>query len=88
VSSDKVALSTSSAGIYRPRIRERGLGTIVERGTVIGELLDPVSSRVLEEFVAPYDRNALALLRPTLARIEAPGKVVAVVGDVTGAIGE
>ena len=88
VSSDKVALSTSSAGIYRPRIRERGLGTIVERGTVIGELLDPVTSRVLEEFVAPYDRNALALLRPTLARIEAPGKVVAVVGDVTGAISE
>ena len=84
VATDKVPLATSSAGIYNPRIRERGLGTVVERGTVIGELLDPVSSRVLEEFTAPYDRTCLALLRPTLARIEAPGKVVAIAADVTG----
>lgn len=84
VSNDKTALTTSSAGIYRPRIRESGLGSIVDRGTVVGELLDPVTSRVLEEFVAPYERSVMALLRPTLARIEAPGKVVAVVGDLTG----
>ena len=61
----------------------RDLGTIVDEGTVIGELLDPVTSDVIEEFLAPYDRNELALLRPTLARIEAAGQVVAMVADVS-----
>ena len=80
---EKVALTTSSAGIYRPQIRESGLGSVIRRGTVIGELLDPVTSSVLEQFVAPYEHSVLALLRPTVARIEAPGKPVAVVGDVS-----
>ena len=85
VAGDKVALTTNSAGIYRPAIRERGVGTVVEAGTLIGELLDPVTSQVIQEFVAPYERTCLALLRPTIARIEAPGKVVAVAADVTDA---
>jgi hypothetical protein len=54
-------------------------------GTLIGELLDPVTSQVIQEFVAPYERTCLALLRPTIARVEAPGKVVAVAADVTEA---
>jgi hypothetical protein len=58
---------------------------VVESGTLIGELLDPVTSQVIQEFVAPYERTCLALLRPTIARIEAPGKVVAVAADVTDA---
>jgi uncharacterized protein len=81
----KTALMTSTPGIYRPLIRERGLGSVVAAGTVVGELLDPVSSEVIEQFTAPYERSAIALLRPTLARIEGPGKVVAVVADVTEA---
>jgi uncharacterized protein len=79
------ALTTSAPGIYQPAIRERGLGRVVGAGTLIGELLDPVSSQVIEQFAAPYERSCLALLRPTIARIEAPGKVVAVAADVTGA---
>jgi uncharacterized protein len=81
----KTALTTSAPGIYHPVIREQGLASVVEAGTLIGELLDPVSSQVIEQFVAPYERSCLALLRPTIARIEAPGKVVAVVADVTEA---
>lgn len=85
VGTAKTALMTATPGIYRPVIRERGLGSVVAAGTVVGELLDPVSSEVIEQFVTPYERGAIALLRPTLARIEGPGKVVAVVADVTGA---
>ena len=85
VSTAMTALTTSAPGIYQPVIRERGLGRVVGAGTLIGELLDPVSSQVIEQFVAPYERSCLALLRPTLARIEGPGKVVAVVADVTEA---
>lgn len=85
VATAKVALATFAAGIYQPVIRERGLSSVVESGTLIGELLDPVSSQVIQQFVAPYERTCLALLRPTIARIEAPGKVVAVAADVTEA---
>ena len=85
VGTAKTALMTSRAGIYRPVIRERGLGSVVEAGTVVGELLDPVSSEVIEQFATPYERSGIALLRPTLARIEGPGKVVAMVADVTEA---
>jgi predicted deacylase len=81
----KTALMTDTPGIYQPVIRERGLGTVVAGGTLIGELLDPVSSEVIQQFKAPYERTFLALLRPTLARIEGPGKVVAMVADVTEA---
>ena len=88
VATAKTALVTSAPGIYQPVIRERGLSTVVEAGTLIGELLDPVSSRVIQQFVAPYERTCLALLRPTIARIEAPGKVVAVAADVTEATKE
>jgi hypothetical protein len=85
VATDKVALTTSTPGIYRPVIRERGLSAVVEAGTLIGELLDPVSSQVIQQFVAPYERTCLALLRPTIALIDAPGKVVGVMADVTEA---
>lgn len=85
VGADKTALMTDSPGIYQPVIRERGLGTVVPAGTLVGKLLDPVTSEVIQEFTAPYERTALALLRPTLARIEGPGKVVAMVADVTAA---
>ena len=84
VATAMTALATSAPGIYQPAIRERGLGRVVEAGTLLGELLDPVSSQVIEQFAAPYERSCLALLRPTIARIEGPGKVVAVAADVTG----
>jgi hypothetical protein len=85
VAAGMTAFATSAPGIYQPVIRERGLATVVEAGTLIGELLDPVSSQVIQQFTAPYERSCLALLRPTIARIEAPGKVVAVAADVTEA---
>jgi hypothetical protein len=82
----QIALCTASPGIYLPIKREADLGTIVVQGTLIGQLLDPISSEILESFHAPYAKSALALLRPTMARIEGPGKVVAIVSDVTDSL--
>lgn len=82
VGTDKAALCVSRAGIYRPIKREADLGSIVVEGTVIGELLDPVTSEVVEQFTAPYPKTMLALLRATLARIESVGQVVAMVAEV------
>ncbi|WP_433261065.1 succinylglutamate desuccinylase/aspartoacylase family protein [Actinosynnema sp. CS-041913] len=82
VATGKVPLSTSRPGIYQPVLREAALGAVVARDTVVGHLLDPVSSEVVETFRAPFPRTALALLRPTLARIESPGQVVALVAEI------
>ncbi|SES45124.1 succinylglutamate desuccinylase/aspartoacylase family protein [Actinokineospora terrae] len=82
VGGEKRPLATSAPGIYQPVLREAALGDVVAEGTVIGHLLHPVTSEVVETFRAPFPRTALALLRPTLARIEAPGQVVALVTEI------
>ncbi len=83
VGGEKLPLFASTPGIYQPIKREADLGSIVDQGTVIGHLLDAVTSDIIETFRAPYPRTALALLRPTLARIEHAGAVVAMTADVT-----
>ncbi|MBB4919200.1 succinylglutamate desuccinylase/aspartoacylase family protein [Streptosporangium saharense] len=82
VGHDKTPLSTGAPGIYHPALREAALGTVVPEGTVIGRLLDPVTSEVVETYRAPFARTVLALLRPTLARIEGAGQVVAMVASL------
>lgn len=71
-------LRVSTAGLFMPVMREADLGRIVDQGTVIGYLLDPVTNDILETFRTPYPRSALTLLRPTLARIEGGGLAGAV----------
>ena len=82
VGTAKSALCVTRPGIYRPIKREADLGSVVAQGTLIGELLDPVTSEVMEQFTAPYPKTMLALIRPTLARIESVGQVVAMVAEV------
>lgn len=78
-------LCTERPGIYRPVLREVDLGAVVPKGTVIGHLLDPLSSEVVETYRAPFGHTALALLRPTIARIEGVGQVVALAADAGSA---
>lgn len=72
---------TSAGGIYVPELREEALGSTVPLGTVIGRLLDPVTGDVIEEYPAPFPQTTMALLRPTVAVIDSPGKVIAVVAS-------
>ncbi|MBI1257002.1 MAG: succinylglutamate desuccinylase [Chloroflexi bacterium] len=66
-------IRVSSPGLYMPVMREGDLGKIVDQGTIIGYLLDPVTNDVLETLRTPYPKSALTLLRPTLTRIEGGG---------------
>ena len=75
------AVSTSAGGIYVPALTEAALGTTVPQGTMIGRLLDAATGDVIEEYLAPYSATTLALLRPTVAVIDSPGKVIAVVAS-------
>ena len=71
-------IRSSTAGIYMPLMREADLGTIIDGGTPIGYLLDPVTNDIIETFRAPYPQSALTLLRPTLSRLEGGGLAGAV----------
>jgi predicted deacylase len=63
-------LRPAFGGVFIPRLRAEDVGTLVDGGTVLGEMIDPVTQRVTETFVAPYTRTAILLLRPTIARLE------------------
>ena len=53
-----------------PAVDHTRIGTIVEGGTLLGTLVDPVTHRTIEEFRAPYPKTAMLLLRPTMSRLE------------------
>ena len=63
-------LRPSVGGIFIPVVSASQIGTIVEKGTLLGQMLHPMTQKVLEEFRAPYDETALMLLRPFVAQLE------------------
>jgi predicted deacylase len=63
-------LRPSQGGIFVPKLMAADIGTIVEKDTILGYLLDPSTQEVLETFRALYERNAILLLRPRLAVLE------------------
>jgi predicted deacylase len=63
-------LRPSSGGLLVPAVDHTRIGTLVDEGTLLGTLVDPVTHRTIEEFRAPYAKTALLLLRPTLSRLE------------------
>lgn len=73
------AVVSTIGGIYVPEVGEDNLGSVVARGTLIGTLWDSVTGQVIEEYRAPYPKTLLALIRPTVAVIDGPGRVIAAV---------
>lgn len=71
------SLRTTAPGLYHPTLHENDLGTLVPKGTEIGRLIDPLTLRIVETYVAPHDDAAVLLLRPTIAVMEG-GEMVCV----------
>lgn len=63
-------LRPKRGGMFVPRVGADAVGTIVPQGTLLGELLDPATLELKEQFTAPFGRTAIMLLRPHIARIE------------------
>lgn len=78
----KTRVVTTQAGVYVPAAVEENLGEVWGHGRTIGALYDLADGRLLEEYTAPYERTFLALLRPSVAVVDGPGLVVAVVHNV------
>ena len=79
---DSIVLRPSQGGFFMPKVRAESVGTIVPGGTVLGELIDPLTLDVVETFTAPFTQTALLLLRPHVTRIEG-GAMTYVVAEPT-----
>ena len=64
-------LRPNQGGIFSPALDAEKIGTIVEGGSLLGQMLHPATYAVREEFRAPYPQTALLLLRPFMAQLEA-----------------
>ncbi len=69
--SGSTVLRPQQGGIFEPTVDAGAIGTVVEKGALLGRMLHPATYAVLEEFRAPYDETALLLLRPFMAQLEA-----------------
>ena len=81
--SGSAVLRPNQGGIFVPAVSAEEIGSIVEQGRLLGQMLHPATYAVLEEFRAPYERTALLLLRPFLAQLEA-GAMTYVLAQPTG----
>lgn len=63
-------LRPSVGGLFVPTLKADAIGTVVPQGTLLGELLDPATLAVKEQFTAPFAQTAIMLLRPHIARLE------------------
>jgi predicted deacylase len=63
-------LRPKRGGMFFPHLRADAVGTVVPQGTLLGQILDPATLAVIEQFKAPFAQTALLLLRPHLTRIE------------------
>ncbi len=77
---EAASLRASAPGLYVPERREADVASVVSAGTVIGRLVDPVTSAVIETYRAPFERTVLMLLRPTIAIMEG-GEMVSVLAS-------
>ena len=63
-------LRPSRGGLFIPELSVSAVGTMVEKGTILGRIVDPVSMATIEIFKAPYENTALLLLRPQMTILE------------------
>ncbi len=68
---DSTVLRPSRGGIFVPAATAEQIGSIVDGGTLLGQMLHPATYARLEEFRAPYEQTALLLLRPYMASLDA-----------------
>lgn len=81
--SESTVIRPSQGGIFVPELRTDALGTIVDEGTLLGQLLDTGTMRVIEEFRAPFAKTCMLLLRPTVTRIEGGAMTYVVAQPIT-----
>ena len=62
-----MVLRSNKGGIFIPIIKEELVGSVINRGTLMGKMVDPVTMNCIQELTAPFDATAVLLLRPHIS---------------------
>lgn len=74
-------------GLFVPSLDYGKMNTIVEGKVSLGRIYNPMTLELLEEIVAPYDRNLMILMRGNVNTI-LPGDFTFMIGDLSTAEGD
>lgn len=70
-------------GLLQPGVKLEDVGTVVPGGTLLGTVISPYTFEALEEIRAPFARNYVILLRPTITKVH-PGDYAYMMAEVDG----
>jgi hypothetical protein len=62
-----MVLRSNKGGIFIPIIKEEIVGSVINRGTLMGKMVDPVTMNCIQELTAPFEATAVLLLRPHIS---------------------
>lgn len=65
-----LVLRSNMGGVFTPLIDEDIVGTVIDGGTLMGKLVDPVTMSCFQEFKAPFRETSVLLLRPRISVVD------------------
>lgn len=65
-----MVIRSNMGGIFIPTIHEEIVGTVINKDTLMGKMVDPVTMNCIQEFIAPFRDTAVLLLRPRISVVD------------------
>ena len=78
-------LRPDHGGIFVPVLDEESVGTVIEKDSILGRIVDPVTMNCIQEFTAPFNETAILLLRHRMCVVEG-GAMIYVVAPLRGKV--
>jgi predicted deacylase len=78
---DMAFLRPKRGGVFYPRIGVDWLAQVVLGGTILGEVVDPNTLKVVERLKAPYAESLLVMIRTAFSRVQ-PGDFAYFIGNM------
>jgi predicted deacylase len=63
-------IRSNKGGIFIPKVNEGTIGTVLNKDTVLGSLIDPATMNCEEIYKTPFEKTAILLLRPRIAVVD------------------
>lgn len=76
----RTLIRPKNGGLFVPEVSYEALGKVVQKGTVLGRVLDPHTFEELERIEAPYEKSIMIMMRGILSRVN-PGDYGYIIGD-------
>jgi predicted deacylase len=75
-------IRSNVGGIFIPTVKEDSISKVLDKDTILGSLLNPVTMNCEEIYKTPFEETAIMLLRPRVAVVDG-GAMIYVVAPLT-----